>query len=263
MRGGRAQRDRGHGYAHALTLTCALAATACHHQLDEVDAIFDDGSGQNVHCAVNLDGSADNSLASIDGALDRAAERAETVELYAHHPGVTVSLAVLEHVLAGAVSRGLRFVQYRDFARGAVGGQGGLALSFDDTSIDAWTQTRPLFDRYGAKVTFFVSRFPGVPPDGIAQLHALEADGHDIEAHSILHLRAPQYVEENGLQAYLDHEAQPSIDLLGMAGFDIVAYAYPFGARTEELDRALLERVSVLRSVAFPWTGGVESPCPR
>ena len=184
------------------------------------------------------------------------------MELYAHHPGATVAVATLDHVLAGAVARGLTFVQYRDFAAGTAHGPG-LALSFDDTSIQAWTDTQPLFAQYGAKVTFFVSRFPAISDDERRQLHALADAGHDIEAHSILHLRAPQYVEEHGLQAYLDDEAQPSIDLLRADGFDIVAYAYPFGARSAELDRSLLERVTVLRSVSFPWSVGVESPCPR
>ncbi len=240
-----------------------LALAACHHELADVDGIFyDDGSGQKVHCAVNLDGSADNSPDSIDGALDRAADRGEVVELYAHHPGVTVGLDVLERVLAGAVSRGLAFIQYRDFAAGTAHGPG-LALSFDDTSIQAWADTQPLFAQYGAKVTFFVSRFEFIDDVERAELHLLADDGHDIEAHSVLHLRAPEYVEENGLSAYLDNEAQPSIDLLTADGFDVVAYAYPFGSRTSELDHALLERVGVVRSVAFPWSGGVDSPCPR
>ena len=239
-----------------------LALTACHHELADVDGIFDDGSGQKVHCAVNLDGSADNSLGSVDGALDRAADRGEILELYAHHPGVTVSTTTIDHVLAGAASRGLAFVQYRDFANGTAHGPG-LALSFDDTSITAWFDTMPLFAQYGAKVTFFVSRFEFISDAERAQLHALAAAGQDIEAHSVLHLRAPEYVEQNGLGAYLDKEAQPSIDLLAADGFDVVAYAYPFGSRTGQLDHAMLERVAVVRSVAFPWSDGVASPCPR
>jgi hypothetical protein len=261
VRGRRTHRDRDYG-AHARTLTCVLALAACHHELADVDGIFDDGSGQKVHCAVDLDDDADNSTASIDGALDRAADRKETVELYAHHPGVTVSTGTIEHVLEGAVARGLTFVQYRDFAAGTASGPG-LALSFDDTSIDAWIATQPLFAQYDAKVTFFVSRFKFITDAQRAELHALADAGHDIEAHSVLHLRAPEYVEDNGIAAYLDDEAQPSIDVLEAEGFDVVAFAYPFGSRTDELDRALLDRVTVLRSVAFPWSVGVDSPCPR
>ena len=153
-------------------------------------------------------------------------------------------------------------MRYADFAAGGTAGPG-LALSFDDTSVAAWVATRPLFDQYGAKVTFFVSRFAAMNEADRAGLHTLAGDGHDIEAHSVLHLRAPEYVETSGVRAYLDDEAQPSIDLLTADGFPVVAYAYPFGARTAQLDRALLARVAVVRSVAFPWSGGVESPCPR
>lgn len=235
---------------------------ACHQDLDEVDGIFDTPTGPNVHCGVDLDGVADNSPSSISGALDRAVARNEIVNLYAHHPGETVALDVIENVIAGAQQRGLHFVQYRDFANGTAQAPG-LALSFDDTSIDAWTQSQPLLAQYGAKVTYFVSRFRFVTPNEVDELHQLAANGHDIEAHSVLHLRAPAYVEEHGLDAYVENEFQASIDDLEAAGFPIVAFAYPFGSRTDELDDALLKRIPVLRSVAFPWSYSVESPCPR
>lgn len=245
--------------ARIAALLCTLVA--CREELADVDGIFDDGTPQ-VHCAANLDRTALGSEASIDTALDRAAARAEIVHLYAHHPGETVSLATIEYVLAGAQSRGLAFVQYRDLAAGRGAGPA-LALSFDDTSIAAWVGILPLLARYGAKVTFFISRYEFLDAVDRAGLHALADAGHDIEAHSVRHLRAPQYVEERGLEAYLDDEAQPSIDGLSGEGFDIVAYAYPFGARSDELDRALLGRVKTVRSVAFAWSDGVSSPCPR
>ena len=97
-----------------------------------------------------------------------------------------------------------------------------------------------------------------------ANIRALADDGHDIEAHSINHLRAPAYVEANGLRAYLDEEVIPSIELLRADGYDPVAYAYPFGQRTSELDAAILDYVPILRSVAFvsyPWSP-VMDPCP-
>jgi hypothetical protein len=45
-------------------------------------------------------------------------------------------------------------------------------------------------------------------------------------------------------------------------GYRVLSYAYPFGARTGELDRALAAHVPVLRSVEFPIEGPF-SPCPR
>jgi peptidoglycan/xylan/chitin deacetylase (PgdA/CDA1 family) len=239
----------------------AIAAAACSTDLDGLDGIFYDGDGRLVHCAVNLDSSAGTTSEGLDRALDRAAARGEVVELYAHRPGRTVPIGKLDHVLAGAAARGLAFVTYADFAAG--GGQGpGLALSFDDSGIYEWTAARPLLQQYGARVTFFVTRYQTFTDEGRAQLRQLADDGHDIAAHSVAHLRAPAYVEENGLEAYLEDEALPSIDRLRADGYDVTSFAYPFGARTGELDRALARHVPVLRSVAYA-IGTPLGPCPR
>jgi peptidoglycan/xylan/chitin deacetylase (PgdA/CDA1 family) len=223
--------------------------------------VFYNGDGRVVHCAVDLDSSAGNRLGSIDTALDRAAERGEVVELYAHRPGLSVPLATIEHVLAAATDRQLAFVTYAEFAAG--GGTGpGLALSFDDSGVASWMQARPLFQQYGARVTFFVSRYAAMSEDEHALIRELANDGHDIEAHSVRHLRAPSYVEDHGLGAYLAHEALPSIEVLRDDGYPVVAYAYPFGARTDELDHALRKHVAILRSVSFAVEGATD-PCPR
>lgn len=244
---------------------CVLLATAgCQVDIAERDGAFYDGDGRAVHCAVDLDDVANNSLASVDGALDRAAARGEVAELYAHNPGKTVPLATIEHVLAGARDRGLAFVTYADFAAGAGTGPG-LALSFDDASVGAWYDARPLFAAYGARLTFFVSRYARLQPAQRDQLRELAADGHAIEPHSVLHLRAPAYVEQHGLAAYLADEVVPSIDALVADGYPVTSFAYPFGARTGEIDRAILalDDIAVLRAVDFTYTGVVRSPCPR
>lgn len=233
----------------------------CRADIGEIDGAFYDGDGRRVHCAVNLDSSAGNSFASIDSALDRAVERGEVVELYAHRPGATVPHATIEHVLAGARDRGLPFVTYADFAAGGVSGAG-LALSFDDAGVYEWFSARPQFQDHGARVTFFVTRYNRIGDEERGLLRMLADDGHDIAAHAVQHLDAPAYVEEHGLAAYLADEALPSIEILRAAGYTITSFAYPFGARTAELDRALLEHVPIVRSVVFAVRGTV-SPCPH
>jgi peptidoglycan/xylan/chitin deacetylase (PgdA/CDA1 family) len=235
--------------------------TACQLDVADIDGVFYDGDQRLVHCAVNLDSTANNSLESIDTGLDRARDRGEVVELYAHHPGVTVPVDKLEHVLAGAHDRGLGFVTYADFARGSYASPG-LALSFDDTFVDAWLALQPMFERYGARATFFVSRYAALGDDQHAGLRELAAAGHDIEPHTVHHVRGPDYVERNGIDAYLRDELDPSIAVLRDDGFEISAFAYPFGARTGELDHAIGKRVPVIRSVAFSYPF-VPSPCPR
>ncbi|HEX3758654.1 MAG TPA: polysaccharide deacetylase family protein [Kofleriaceae bacterium] len=232
----------------------------CQTPLDQIDGAFYNGDHRLVHCAVNLDTSARVDTESIDSALDRARDRSEVVELYAHHPGVTVPVSRIEHVLAGARERGLAFYTYSDFVHDRPVGPG-LALSFDDTSVDAWFAQRPLFDQYGAKVTFFVSRYQNIGPAQRAELKQLGADGHVIEPHTVNHLRAPDYVEQHGLDAYLHDEVDPSFARLREDGFTVDAFAYPFGARTGQIDRAIGKRVKVLRSVAFTYEI-VGDPCP-
>lgn len=237
------------------------ALAACRQDVADIDGAFYDGDGKEVHCAVNLDAKAGISLENVDGALDRAAERGEVVELYAHKPGATVPIDKIEHVLAGARARGLPFVTYREMATG--GGKGaGLALSFDDASIAEWMTVRPLFMQYDARVTFFVSRYVAVNDDGRGQLRELANDGHEIAAHTVNHLSGPAYVEEYGMAAYLADEVLPSIEILRADGYEVTSFAYPFGARTGETDRAILEHVPIVRSVEFP-TSGAFSPCPH
>lgn len=239
----------------------ATFGAGCVRDLDDLDSIYYDGDGRSVHCAIDLDRTSDLSHTNLDRALDRAAARSEVVEIYAHNPQRTVAVADIEYVLKGAAARGLTFVTYADFALG--GGTGpGLALSFDDTAVAAWYDLRSLFDRYGAHVTFFISRYARLDDTGKAMVKELAADGHDIEAHTVNHLNGPAYVEQHGMTAYLVDEVLPSIEVLRADGYEVSAFAYPFGARTQEIDKELLEHIPVLRSVTFPRSGAV-SPCPE
>jgi hypothetical protein len=62
----------------------------------------------------------------------------------------------------------------------------------------------------------------------------------------------------------MEDEALPSIELLRADGFDPIAFAYPTGARTGEIDRALLEHVELLRAVTFTVESPlITDPCPE
>jgi hypothetical protein len=241
--------------------TVLLALAACHYDTDEADGAFYAWNDRKVHCAIDLDTYARNDVASVEAGLDRARDRGEVLELYMHDPGRTVEWDAIEAVLAATQQRGLTFYTYADLARGIATPGAGVLISMDDAWVDHWVEGIPLYAQYGARVTFFVSYFPQSSAADRAGLHALADAGHAIEAHSVKHLRAPLYVEQNGVDAYLTDEALPSIELLEAEGFDVTTYAYPYGARTGELDRALLRHVDLLRSVTFTWSGPAD-PCP-
>ena len=247
-----------------LELTLCIAAGACAHEpLRDTDELFFDWGEQRVLCAAGLDTVSRNSMESVLGGLERAAERDEVIVLYAHKPGRTVPVEEIEEVLARAVELGLEFVTAPDLVAGGPR-RAGLHLGFDDSAVDDWFSIREMMASYGARVSFYVTRYDLLNEERRGKLHALVADGHSVEAHSMRHHVAPDYVEDRGLRAYMDEEALPSIELLREDGFDPVAYAYPFGARTSELDEALLEHVQLVRSVTFtiPYPL-ISDPCPE
>lgn len=233
-----------------------------------MDEIFYDWTPRDVLCAANIDERGGNDLDTIYAGLARARDRGEVLQLYGHQPGdlaagATVAVDKVEAILARADELGLQFFTSPELvADGA--GTGGLALSFDDAHIDDWWWLRPTFQRYHARATFFISRYAQWDDRMKGELADLAADGHSIQAHSVGHLRAPEYVTEHGLDAYMADEALPSIDLLVADGYPITDYAYPFGARTGELDRALLAHVARLRSISFSLDNAVTvDPCPE
>jgi hypothetical protein len=247
-------------------LTCiATGVLACSHpSIDEIDEVFSRGD-RRVLCAAGLDDSAGNDRDSAYSGLVRAAESGEVVSLYAHRPGGTVSVEMIEDLLEAALELGLASVSYGQLAAGLPPPtRGGLSLSFDDAHVDEWFDMREMLATYGANVTFFVTRFDRLSDEQRDKLHQLADDGHSIEAHGLRHQNAPEYVEQHGLDAYMEEEALPSIQLLRDDGFDPVAFAYPFGSRTGELDDALLEHVQLLRSVSFSIESPViTDPCPE
>lgn len=266
--GARSRADSKHhhaggSYAHRVTVTCGLVlavVTGC-GDFDDLDGAFYDGDHRTVHCGINIDTASGVSRDLLDATLDRAAQRGEVVELYGHRPGVSIRVDSIEYVLEGAHARGLAFATYSDIAHGT-DTRPALALSFDDTSIAEWAALRPLFQAMGARVTFFVSRYHATSAEQRAQLAQLAADGHAIESHGVNHFRATDYVEHFGLDAYVANEVVPSITVLRDAGFEVTSFAYPFAARTGELDTAIARHLPVLRSSTFEHS--VNQPfCPR
>jgi hypothetical protein len=140
-------------------LALSLAIAACGHDpLRETDEIFFDWGDPRVLCAAGLDTASRNSMESVLGGLERAAERDEVLMLYAHAPGVTVPVERIEAVLARAVELGLEFVTARDLVAGGRR-RAGLHLGFDDAAVDAWYEIRELLAAHEARVSFYVTRF--------------------------------------------------------------------------------------------------------
>ena len=225
----------------------ALAGCGDNHHFNDHLAPYFDWNDQHTVGSVEIDPFAADDhrlLGLIPGHPD------SVVMLYGHAPGSTVSADTIEAVLAGAQAAGMPFLTYADLAAGGEA-RTGLCLSFDDNSFDEWFGIRDLLARYDARVTFFVTEYDEATASERAELHALADDGHDIEAHTMRHLHGIDYVGDNGIDAYLRDEVIPSLDILVADGFPRpVAFAYPYGERTDEMDAAILEHVSIVRGIS-------------
>lgn len=127
---------------------------------------------------------------------------------------------------------------------------GGLLLGFDDRHVRSWAAARSLFDRHGARVTFFVSHPDLLDAEEHRLLRALAADGHSIGAHGLRHLRAPDVVARLGAEAYLSTEVQPCVDALTAIGITARTFAYPFNDRDDATDAVLTDHFDRLRAGA-------------
>jgi hypothetical protein len=172
--------------------------------------------------------------------------------LHAHVPGITVSRAMIERVLALAERDGLATLTYRDLGPRAPH-RAGVALSSNDSAVDAWFALRDVLARHRARVTFFVTHLHRMSSHERAELALLARDGHDIEPHSVAHRHAIDYVAHHGVDAYIADEVLPSLRALADAGFPAATtFAYPFGDRSRALDAAVLRHVARVRTTRAP-----------
>jgi len=117
----------------------------------------------------------------------------------------------------------------------------GVAITFDDTTINSWFGQRAMFNKYGAKVTFFVSHFFSLDAVQINKLKLLEADGSEIGCHTYSHKGV--YKDFNGdvsrVNEYIQDQIVPARDLMVNAGFNPVSFAYPYGEHQVAYDAAV------------------------
>ena len=112
----------------------------------------------------------------------------------------------------------------------------GILLAFDDDYFEGWESNFDLFDRYGARVTFFVQ--------GNLTSFAFSAlkRGHDVGFHSLNHLNLPTVSREVFLQ-----ETIYPLSSFRSAGIPLTSFAYPYGLSESWMHDELLRFFRVLR----------------
>jgi len=133
---------------------------------------------------------------------------------------------------------------------------GALLLSFDDRHFDDWRAAIPLFEKYGAHATFYVTG----PIDNTAlrAMKRLREAGHSTGLHGLYHVNAPEGIAAMGEDGYYEADVVPQIEKCRV-GYQIVeSFAYPNCARNEASD-ALFRRKGWMKRVR----GGVKGATPH
>jgi len=115
----------------------------------------------------------------------------------------------------------------------------GIVLAFDDYFPDTWEPHFDLFDKYGAKVTFFVT---GGSVTNF-MLHA-QSRGHKIGYHTINH----PYLSKLSRKQFF-RQTISCIDIFKNAGIELSTFAYPYGDYKLWMHRKLLKHYKVVRGI--------------
>lgn len=133
----------------------------------------------------------------------------------------------------------------------AAGPLSGVVLTFDDDYVDEWYEANKLLQPYNWKATFFVTKFNQLSQSKIKELKDLKSQGHEIGAHGVNHINAPNYISANGTAAYMNDEIFPMLDAMRENNLAPTSFAYPYGARNTSTDNLLLSEFQIIRGTTY------------
>ena len=127
--------------------------------------------------------------------------------------------------------------------------KGGLAITFDDYSVDNWFKYVNLLDSFKVKCTFYVSNYNKLADQQKEKLRTIQSHGHEIAFHSTNHLNFVENLQRLGFKKLMDEEVRNGLDLMNKDGFYPQTFAYPYGAHNLIMDKALLKRFKSIRTL--------------
>ncbi len=125
--------------------------------------------------------------------------------------------------------------------------EGRLVLTFDDDFVDQWHAHRDLLAERGVSAAYMVTRWDQLDDEAVGQLIELQQEGHEIGCHGLTHANPEDYAEASSVEAYVQDEVLPALELMEADGVEPTSYSYPWGGRSSELDDALEQHFAVLR----------------
>jgi len=125
----------------------------------------------------------------------------------------------------------------------------GVALTFDDASLDKWLELLPIFQKYNAKVTFFICTSCTDNPLDKSKVIQLAEAGNEIGSHSHHHAYLKQYLKTHSLTDYYNYEIVPSLQFFDSINIPVSSFAYPYGEHTSESDKFLSQYFHKIRGI--------------
>jgi peptidoglycan/xylan/chitin deacetylase (PgdA/CDA1 family) len=137
----------------------------------------------------------------------------------------------------------------------------GVILSFDDAYVNEWFATNNKLKKYAWKGTFCVCKINTLRHYQILKLFELQKEGHEIAGHTLNHINAVDFLRVHSIDEYINQEIDPMLNLMSFYGLKVTSFAYPYGARTQKLDAALLEKFKIIRGRAFCEENAAKQGC--
>ena len=127
-------------------------------------------------------------------------------------------------------------VTMTDCKPGPASKRGVMLLSFDDRNFDGWLAALPVFEKYGAHATFFVSG--PIDDPVVRKMKTLTAKGHAIGLHGLDHRNAPESIDQLGEEGYYAADIEVPKRKCDVAYVEVTSFAYPncrFNDRSDAL----------------------------
>jgi PKD repeat protein len=183
-----------------------------------------------------------------DGSTDSTAQNPSFT--YSTIGTFTVKLKVTNDVGSDTTTKS-NFITVSENQSG--GSHAGIALTFDDDTVDAWYATREILQRYNAHVTFFVSDLSSLDQSDINELKLLQSDGNEIAFHGYNHEDQEEYLQNHTLNDYMNNEIIRGVNLMKSWGLNPVDFAYPYGHDDPATTQALEGYFGHMRDTSYDW----------
>jgi hypothetical protein len=117
--------------------------------------------------------------------------------------------------------------------------RGVMLLTFDDNNISQWLKYLDLFDKYGARASFFPSG--KLSDKDIEGLKKIKARGHAVGVHGVNH-KSFSIVKptKEDCEKYYNQEFLPQIKALAAAGIEVKCAAMPNNRHNHKIDNFLI-----------------------